>query len=145
MTQTFGIHCINGLPNIPSNTYPIKDLYDIHLIENLSNNLPSIDTYISSVYIASDPVGAHIFIDDIEQTGFHTPAMITDIPPGHHNFKLISPGYVDIESSMPLEPGRTYNIFLTMGKSVQTPATTSSTGFLILLAIGLGLLLIRNK
>lgn len=125
MTQIFGIHCINGLP-ITNSTKNLYNTFDR-----------------SSIYIASDPTGAQIFIDSIEQTGFLTPAMITDIPAGHHNFRLTSPGYIDIESSMPIESGRTYNIFLTMGKT-QTPTYTGS-GIIILLALGLGLLLIRNK
>jgi hypothetical protein len=137
MTQIFGIHCINGLPN----AYPTKNLYDISLMDN---NLSQIGTdYRSSIYIASDPAGAQIFIDSIEQTGFLTPSMITDVPPGHHNFRLTSPGYIDIESSIPLESGRTYNLFLTMGKTL--PTSTDSSGIIILLALGLGFLLIRNK
>lgn len=138
MTQIFGIHCINGLPDIPS----IKD--NIPLIDNSSISLTNVVQFKSSIYIASDPAGAKIFIDDIEQTGFHTPAMMTDIPSGHHNVKLISPGYIDIESSIPLEPGKTYNVFLTMGRT-NVSTSTGSPGIIILFAIGLGLLLIRNK
>jgi hypothetical protein len=95
--------------------------------------------------VASDPAGAQIFVDGIEQTGFNTPAMITDLPSGHHDIKLTSPGYMDIEGSVPLEPGRTYNIFLTMGKSMQTPTTSTSSAILILLALGLGFLLLRKN
>ncbi len=138
MAQIFGIHAINGLPS-KSDTLPS---YDIPLIENLSE----ISQPISSVYIASDPAGAKIFIDGIEQTGFTTPSMITDIPAGHHNFKLISPGHTDIESSMPLEPGKTYNMFLTMGKTTSSSASIGSSDLILLLAIGLiGYFLIRNK
>lgn len=139
MVQIFGIHCINGLPDTPST----RDLYNIPSIDNISGSFAEVIQPVSSVYVASDPVGARIFIDGIEQTGFHTPSMIMDIPPGHHNIKLISPGYTDMESSMPLESGRTYNIFLTMGRAV--PASTDSSGIIMLIAIGLGLLLIRNK
>lgn len=137
MAQIFGIHCINGLPDMSST----KD--NIPLIDNLPSSLTEVQSK-SSIYIASDPAGAKIFIDEIEQTGFHTPAMITDIPSGHHNLKLISPGYTDIESSIPLESGKTYNVFLTMGRTYVS-TSTGSPGILILLAIGLGLLLIRNK
>lgn len=147
MTQIFGIHYINGLPDNISNTYQTKDLYNIPLIENLSDNLAEIKTQSSSsVYITSDPVGAQIFIDGIEQTGFSTPAMIMNIPSGHHNFRLISPGYEDIESAMPIDPGRTYNIFLTMGKSISTTAYISTPDIMVLLAVGLiGYYLIRNR
>lgn len=133
---------INGLPDTPST----RDLYNISSIENLSDSISQINIqYTSSVYVASDPVGAKIFIDGIEQIGFSTPAMITDIPPGHHNFKLSSPDHIDIESSMPLEPGKTYNIFLTMGRSTST-SSTGSSDLIVLLAIGLiGYLLIKNK
>ena len=137
MTQIFGIYSINGLPYTPSTN-------DIYGIPSLSDNITQINAYKSSIYVSSDPVGAQIFIDDIEQTGFITPAMITDIPPGYHNIKLTSPGYIDIGGSIPLESGRTYNVFLTMGR-MQTPTSTDSSGIIILLAIGLGLLLIRNK
>lgn len=153
MTQRFGIHCINGLPNSPSDisSPPAKSLYDISLIENLSDSIAQIKTQsTSSVYIASDPAGAQIFIDNIEQTGFNTPAMITDMFPGHHSFRLVSPGHIDIESEMPLEPGRTYNIFLTMGKStsISTPGATSTdiSGIVLLLALGLiGYFLLRKR
>lgn len=143
MTQIFGIHTINGLPD----TFPTRDIYNIPSIENLSDSIPQTNIqYTSSAYIASDPVGAKIFIDGIEQTGFNTPAMITDIPSGHHNFKLSSPDHIDIESSMPLEPGRTYNIFLTMGKSTSDTISAGSSDIMVLLAIGLiGYFLIRSK
>lgn len=146
MTQIFGIHYINGLPD-NNDTYQTKGLYNIPLIENLSDNLAEINAQSSSsVYITSNPVGAQIFIDGIEQTGFNTPAMIMQIPSGHHNFKLTSPGYEDIESSMPIDPGRTYNLFLTMGKSTSTSTYVSSPDFVVLLAVGLiGLYLIRNR
>ena len=138
MAQIFGIHAINGLPSTSDTLLS----YGIPLIENLSDSLQPL----SSVYIASDPVGAKIFIDGIEQTGFHTPSMITDIPAGHHNFKLISPGHVDIESSMPLEPGKTYNMFLTMGKTTTDSTSIGSSDLIILLAIGMiGYFLLRNK
>lgn len=142
MTQIFGIHKINGLPDTPLTI----DQYNTQLIENLSDCTSQIDTQsTSSVYIASDPVGAKIFIDDIEQIGFKTPAMITDMPPGHHNFKLTHHDHVDIESSMPIDPGRTYNIFLTMGKSTSVTTSTGSSDLIILLAIGLiGYLLIKK-
>ena len=151
MTQRFGIHCINGLPNSSSDTYPTKNLYDISLIENLPDSIARIrEQSTSSVYIASDPSGAKIFIDGIEQTGFNTPSMITDMYSGHHSFKLTSPGYIDIESEMPLEPGKTYNIFLTMGKSTSTLVSSSTStdisGIVILLALGLiGYFLIKNR
>ncbi len=138
MAQIFGIHAINGLPS--KSDSPLS--YNIPSIENLSDSLQ----LLSSVYVASDPVGAKIFIDGIEQTGFTTPSMITDIPAGHHNFKLISPGHVDIESSMPLEPGKTYNMFLTMGKTTITSTYIGSSDLILLFAIGLiGYLLLRNK
>ena len=135
MSQIFGIHCINGLPST------------IPLIENLSGSIYQIDTQSrSSVYIASDPAGAQIFIDGIEQTGFSTPAMITDIPSGHHNFRLTSPGHIDIDGSMPLDPGRTYNMFLTMGKSTSTSISASQSDLIVLLALGLiGYFLIKNR
>lgn len=143
MAQIFGIHAINGLPSV-SETIPS---YNIPLTENLSDSPYNINIQSSSsVYIASDPVGAQIFIDGIEQTGFTTPSMITDIPSGHHNFKLISPGHVDIESSMPLEPGKTYNMFLTMGKTTLASTYINTPDIIILLAVGIiGYLLIRNK
>ena len=127
MTQIFGIHRIEGLPTaLPDNIYQART-------QNRS-----------SVYISSDCVGAKIFIDGIEQTGFITPSMITDIPSGHHNFRLTNPGYTDIESEIPLDPGKTYNIFLTMGRSALPP--TDSSGIILLLAIGLvGYFLIKNK
>lgn len=144
MTQIFGIHCINGLPNSSHDTSLTRSLCDIPLLENLQGSIAQIRTQpTSSVYISSDPAGAQIFINDIEQTGFHTPAMITDIYSGRHSFRLTSPGYVDIESEIPLEPGKTYNIFLTMGKSSLTSISTldsSSTdvsGIVILIALGL--------
>lgn len=146
MKQIFGIHKINGLPDMS----PARDIYNIPLIENLPNSLSQINTQqtsrTSSVYITSNISGAKIFIDDIEQTGFDTPAMITDIPSGHHNFKLSSPGYIDVESSTPLEPGSTYNMFLTMGKSSSTSIFSNSSDLIIILAIGiLGYLLIKSK
>jgi len=147
MTQIFGIHSINGLPDNNDSHYVKEDSYNIPLIENLSDHITEIKTQSSSsVYISSDPVGAQIFIDGIEQTGFSTPAMIMNIPSGHHNFKLTSPGHEDIESAMPIYPGRTYNLFLTMGKSTSTSAYVSTPDILILFAIGLiGYYLIRNK
>jgi hypothetical protein len=127
--QKLWTHCVNGLPlSIGSN---IQDLYN-----------PSTGT--SSIYVASNPVGAQIFIDGIEQTGFRTPAMITDIPSGNHYIKLMSPGFIDIENSIPLESGRTYNVFLSMVKSMQGESSDSSL-ILVLFAIGLGLLLFRKK
>lgn len=143
MAQIFGIYCINGLPDTSS----IRDLYNIPSIDNLSHNLTEIKTQSrSAVYIASDPAGAKIFIDDIEQVGFNTPSMITNILPGNHNFRLTSPGHIDIESAIPLEHGRTYNIFLTMEKSIPTSTSTDSSGLIILLTLGLiGFLLIKNK
>ena len=150
MTQIFGIHYINGLPD-NNDTYRTKDLYKIPLIENLSDNITEINAEInaqssSSVYITSNPVGAQIFIDGIEQTGFFTPAMIMNIPSGHHNFKLTSPGHEDIESAMPIYPGRTYNLFLTMGKSISASAYVTTPDFIVLLAIGLiGYYLIRKR
>jgi hypothetical protein len=150
MTQRFGIHCINGLPNSQQDTSSIKNLCNIPLIENLPNSISQIrEQLTSSVYIASDPSGAKIFVDGIEQTGFNTPSMITDMHSGHHSFRLTSPGYIDVESEMPLEPGRTYNVFLTMGKSTSNSTTDSSTdisGIVILLAIGLiGYFLFRKR
>jgi hypothetical protein len=147
MIQRFGIHCINGLPNSSSDTYLTKNLYDIPLIENLSDSVAQIKAQsTSSVYMVSDPAGAQIFIDGIEQIGFNTPAMITDIYSGYHSFRLTSPGYVDIESEMPLEPGRTYNIFLTMGKSTSTSTSTDISGIVVLFALGLiGYFLLRNR
>ena len=150
MTQIFGIHRIDGLPttyneSIDGPTSLTKDIYNIPLIENLPDNISQIKTQnMSSVYISSDCVGAKIFIDGIEQIGFNTPSMITDISPGHHSFRLTHPGHTDIESEMPLDPGKTYNIFLTMGKSILPPQTDSS-GVVILLALGLiGLFLIKS-
>lgn len=152
MSQIFGIHAINGLPikynSSDINTYLADSPYDIS-----SYNTPNTDNISSlspsSVYIASDPAGAKIFIDGIEQTGFMTPSMITDIPAGHHNFKLTSPGRVDIESSIPLEPGKTYNMFLTMGKTISNVSDSISMGtsdFLLLVAIGImGYLLIKHR
>jgi hypothetical protein len=151
MTQKFGIHCINGLPDSPSEVSSIKNLYNISLIENLPNSISQIrEQLTSSVYIASDPSGAKIFIDGIEQIGFNTPSMITDMQSGHHSFRLSSPGYEDIESEMPLEPGRTYNVFLTMGKSKSTTMSDSTStdisGIVILLAIGLiGYFLLKKR
>ena len=151
MTQRFGIHCINGLPNSLSATSSAKNLYNIPLIENLPDSISQIrEQLTSSVYVASDPSGAKIFIDGIEQIGFNTPSMITDMHSGHHSFRLTSPGYVDIESEMPLEPGRTYNVFLTMGKSTSTSTSDSTStdisGIVILLAIGLiGYFLLKKR
>ena len=133
MTQIFGIHSINGLP-------------DTYLANTLDASLPNIPPQvnnISSLYIASEPAGAQIFIDGIEQTGFRTPSMINDLPSGYHNIKLTSSGYIDIESSMPLDPGRTYNVFLTMERMAE-PISTSS-GFIILGLIALGLIFIKKK
>lgn len=127
MTQIFGIHRIEGLPTALSD--------DIYQIKTQNR---------SSIYISSDCVGAKIFIDDIEQTGFNTPSMITDIPSGHHNFRLTNPGYADVEGEIPLDPGKTYNIFLTMGRAL--PPSTDSSGIFLLLALGLiGYFLIKNK
>lgn len=151
MTQRFGIHCINGLPNSLSDAYSTRNLYNIPLIENLPNSIAQIrEQSTSSVYIASDPSEANIFIDGIEQTGFKTPSMITDIHSGHHSFRLTSPGYVDIESEIPLEPGKTYNIFLTMGKSMSTSISDSTStdisGIVIILALGLiGYFLLKKR
>lgn len=169
MTQKFGIHCINGLPNSssdisstnsPSDISSTNSIYNMQLIENLQDSIAhTVHTSqmrkqsTSSVYIASDPAGAKIFIDDIEQTGFNTPSMITDIQSGHHSFRLIHPGHEDIESEIPLEPGKTYNVFLTMGKSTLTSASTSASdststdisGIIVLLALGLISYLILRK
>lgn len=149
MTQRFGIHCINGLPNSLSEISSTKNLYNIPSIENLPDSISRIrEQLTSSVYMASDPSGAKIFIDGIEQSGFNTPSMITDIHSGHHSFRLSSPGYVDIESEMPLEPGRTYNVFLTMGKSTSTSDSISTdiSGIVILLALGLiGYFLLKKR
>ena len=148
MTQRFGIHYINGLPNSLSDI-STKNSYDIPLLENLPNSISQIGGQsTSSVYISSDPSGARIFVDGIEQTGFNTPSMITDMYSGHHSFRLTSPGYVDIESETPLEPGRTYNIFLTMEKSMSTYGSTSTdiSGIVMLLALGLiGYFLLRKE
>jgi PEGA domain len=152
VTQKFGIHCINGLPNSSYDISSTNDIYNIQLIENLpdsiartayANQMKRQST--SSVYIASDPAGTKIFIDDIEQIGFDTPSMITDIQSGHHGFRLTYPGYEDIESEMPLEPGKTYNIFLTMRKTASSLALTSTSdttstdisGIVVLFALGL--------
>ncbi len=152
MTQIFRIYNINGLPdtNFTNGTYdPTGYTHNISMlykgtdqyIEQCTNQ---IDANTSSIYITSDPIDAQIFIDNIEQTGFRTPSMITDIPSGNHNIKLMSPGYTDIESSIPLESGRTYNIFLTMEK-LQEQISIDSSGIILLLAIGLGFLLIKNR
>jgi hypothetical protein len=151
MTQKFGIHCINGLPNSPLDTSSTKSLYNIPLLENLSDSISQIrEQLTSSVYIASDPSGAKIFIDGIEQSGFNTPSMITDMHSGHHSFRLTSPGYIDIESEMPLEPGRTYNVFLSMGKSTSTSSSDSTStdisGIVVLIALGLiGYFLLKKR
>jgi hypothetical protein len=146
MTQIFRINTINGLPE----TYPTINIDNIPLVENLSDNFSQIMTQsTSSVYVASDPVGAKISIDGVEQAGFGTPTMITDIPPGHHTFKLSYQDRADIESDIPLEPGKTYNIFLTLGKSASnstsTDTSTDVSGIVVLLTLGLiGYFLIKK-
>lgn len=143
MTQIFGIHAIDGLPSKSD----VSMSYDKPLTENLSDVLHPLDLrHLSSVYVASDPAGAKIFIDGIEQTGFTTPSMITDIPAGNHSFKLTSPGNVDIESSIPLEPGKTYNIFLTLGKTTYGSPYIGNSDLLLLFALGIiGYFLIKGR
>ncbi len=156
MSQIFGIHCINGLPDIrtdPSSTITsltpssAPDIYNIQLIENLSDSVAKIQAQsTSSVYISSDIVSAKVFIDGVEQIGCNTPSLINNIPYGYHNFTLKHPEYMDTESEISLDPGKTYNIFLTMGKLYQNSISIGSSDIIILLALGiLGYLLIRKK
>ncbi len=165
MKQIFGVHCINGLPNIytdqqdntiystqdnPTQYDPTQDIYDMHnmkLIENLSENITNIRTQsTSSVYIVSDVSGAQVFIDGVEQTGCNTPSMINNIPSGYHSFKLKHPEHIDTESEISLDPGKTYNMFLSMPKIYQNSVSIDSSDIFVLLTLGLiGYFLITRR
>ena len=74
---------------------------------------------VGSSYIVSIPSGAKIYIDNVEQAGVITPARIDNIPsiPTEHTYKLIKPGYIDIEGLLFITTGQTYNITVTMCKA----------------------------
>jgi hypothetical protein len=78
-------------------------------------NIQPTPTDTGSVQIISIPELAQIFIDGVEQD-LKTPAIIENIPSGLHTYKLVYPGYVDIEGIMTIETGETYELFLVMEK-----------------------------
>jgi hypothetical protein len=58
------------------------------------------------LYISSNPIGAKIFIDDVEQIGNTTPTEIYDLLIGHHTYKLSLTGYNDATESFDILPGK---------------------------------------
>lgn len=69
-----------------------------------------------SLSIVSIPGGAKIFIDGEEQT-VTTPALI-DLPICQNTYKLVKQGYIDVEGIVTIIEEQTYDLFLTMQKSL---------------------------
>ena len=71
-------------------------------------NLDPIPTT-GSLYITSSPIGAKIYIDNID-TGYTTPATISDILSGNYTYKLTLIGYQDKTDLFTIISGQTTNI-----------------------------------
>ena len=74
-----------------------------------------------SLYAASMPLSAEIFIDNIDQK-ITTPATITNLTPGSHTVKLTSPGYQDWTGTVTIVAGTTQYINPTL-----PPLTTTGS------------------
>lgn len=92
----------------------------IQYVNDLScNNITIQHTQnVGSAYIVSIPSGAKIYIDNIEQVGLVTPAMVNKIPsiPTAHTYKLTRPGYMDMEGILFIITGETYNVTVMLCK-----------------------------
>ena len=62
------------------------------------------------LYISSSPIGAKIFIDDVEQTGLSTPTIMQGLLIGTHTYKLTLPGYEDKTDIFVISTGQITNI-----------------------------------
>jgi len=66
-----------------------------------------------SLYIASVPGEAEIFIDGVDQT-VKTPSTITNLTPGSHTVKLTKTGYTDFTGSVTITAGTTSYLSATL-------------------------------
>lgn len=71
---------------------------------------------LGSISFASDPGGAEIFLDGIDQ-GIKTPANITDVPVGSHSYVLKLSGYSDYAGTVLVEENKTSQV-----SAILTPA-----------------------
>jgi PKD repeat protein len=69
---------------------------------------------IGNINFVTNPVGASIFIDDIEKIGRLTPTTITDVPIGSHTFILKYLGRNDATGSIDVTGGTTSYIYIDM-------------------------------
>ena len=66
-------------------------------------------TSTGDVHIISDPVGAEIYIDDVDR-GYVTPATVPFLSPGSHTYKLTLTGYADKVGTFSITTGQTTNV-----------------------------------
>ena len=79
-----------------------------------------------SLYAASMPLSAEIFIDNIDQN-LTTPAMITNLTPGSHAIKLTKTGYQDWTGTVTIVAGTTQYINPTLPPLTTTGSLEIST------------------
>ncbi len=65
-----------------------------------------------SIDIRSDPIGAEIFLDDIDK-GVVTPSVLTNITAGSHIIRLTKQGYLPVETTITVDMDTTDFVFLT--------------------------------
>jgi len=92
-----------GIMNVQ---YGIKYSLDVDLINSVKSG---------GLSIISTPDGANIFIDGQDRK-IITPAIISNLTPGDHKYKLSLPGYVEVEGSFTMILGQTTYINTTFSQ-----------------------------
>lgn len=91
----------------------------------LSVSLIQAPILIGNVNFTTTPDGASIFIDDQEQMGKFTPATITDLPIGSHQFTLKYPGRNDATGVINVVGGVTSYVYVDMVTTSPTKGSLS--------------------
>jgi hypothetical protein len=93
------------------------------------------------IYFISNPIGAEIFIDNVD-TGYTTPNMICGLSLATHTYKLVLPGYSDVNGNVTLQTGAGILII----SQIATPVSSGNAMMLIALSIGVvGLAIFAHK
>lgn len=95
-----------------------------------------------SLSIVTVPGGADIYIDGVKQPD-KTPAII-DLPVDQHIYRLTYPGYIDEEGIVYIQEGQTYDLFISMHKSLVI-RDVLIYGFMASLMAGITLYLLTRR
>lgn len=137
----------NILPGSHVYKLSIKDYYDAtNTFDILAGQTTNISSTLSLMtgytFVTSEPTGAMIYIDDKLQEGVITPATITGLSPGSHNYKLALFGYQDLIGTLNMIPGELTSNF---GNMKLSPVIIAGGAGLLIGATIVGIILLKKR